>query len=313
MYIGDLLRAFLFIIVVGMVYALEVLYLLDWLKYKLGRNNASDKSVSRNQKIIKYSLHALALVGLICMAYGYFIEPYRLEVKYFKIHSPKLRQDKLRLVQISDLHCDIKQRNESKLSGIINGLRPDIVVFTGDSLNTSESLPVFKQTLSAIHARLGKFAVKGNYDIYCWSNLDLFGGTGFEELVCGSQAVSLTNETIYIAGLSCAWPDNWRQAVLEIPPDKFSVLLYHKPDLIEDVAQTYIDLYLTGHTHGGQVALPFYGAFITFSCFGKKYEAGQYQVGNTTLYVNRGVGMEGGIAPRVRFWSRPEITVFDIE
>jgi len=60
------------------------------------------------------------------------------------------------------------------------------------------------------------------------------------------------------------------------------------------------------------VALPVYGALVTFSKFGKKYEAGLYREGQTWLYVNRGIGMEGGGAPRFRFWSRPEITVFEI-
>ena len=73
-----------------------------------------------------------------------------------------------------------------------------------------------------------------------------------------------------------------------------------------------VDLYLCGHTHGGQIAMPFYGALITMSKFGKKYEAGMYTVGDTILYVNRGIGMDGGPAPRVRFLARPEITVFEI-
>jgi predicted MPP superfamily phosphohydrolase len=58
--------------------------------------------------------------------------------------------------------------------------------------------------------------------------------------------------------------------------------------------------------------VPFYGALITFSRYDKKYEAGLYRAGATTLYVNRGIGMEGGRPPRVRFLARPEITVIDV-
>jgi uncharacterized protein len=71
-------------------------------------------------------------------------------------------------------------------------------------------------------------------------------------------------------------------------------------------------LYCTGHTHGGQVALPWYGALVTFARFGKRYEAGLYHEGDTWMYVNRGIGMTGGWPPRVRFGSRPELTVIDI-
>jgi predicted MPP superfamily phosphohydrolase len=67
-----------------------------------------------------------------------------------------------------------------------------------------------------------------------------------------------------------------------------------------------------GHTHGGQIALPLYGALITFSKYVKRYEAGLYREGETWLYVNRGIGMEGGPVPRVRFWARPEVTVIEI-
>ena len=79
-----------------------------------------------------------------------------------------------------------------------------------------------------------------------------------------------------------------------------------------EVASEHMDLYCAGHTHGGQVALPLYGALITLSKYGKRYEAGLYHEKDTWLYVNRGIGMDGGFAPRVRFWSVPELTVIDI-
>jgi len=100
--------------------------------------------------------------------------------------------------------------------------------------------------------------------------------------------------------------------VTSIPPGEFSLLLYHYPDILGEAATRHIDLYCAGHTHGGQVALPLYGALVTLSQFGKRYEAGLYRQTETWMYVNRGIGMEGGYAPRVRFWSAPELTVIDI-
>jgi len=120
------------------------------------------------------------------------------------------------------------------------------------------------------------------------------------------------SETITVAGVNFWNPEAWGNVLRYNKPDKFNIFLYHSPDLIEDVKDSNVDLYLAGHTHGGQVCLPFYGAIITFSKFGKKYEAGRYKVGDAELYVNRGLGMEGGKAPRVRFFARPEIAVFDI-
>jgi predicted MPP superfamily phosphohydrolase len=98
----------------------------------------------------------------------------------------------------------------------------------------------------------------------------------------------------------------------QMPAETFTVFLYHYPDEIDAVSARGIDLYCAGHTHGGQVSVPLYGALITFSRFDKQYESGYYRKGDTTLYVNRGIGMEGGFAPRVRFWARPEVTVLEI-
>jgi predicted MPP superfamily phosphohydrolase len=108
-------------------------------------------------------------------------------------------------------------------------------------------------------------------------------------------------------------PSGIRNALGGVPPEAFTLFLYHTPDLILEAAGTgRVDLYCAGHTHGGQVALPVYGALVTLSKFGKKYESGLHREGQTSLYVTRGVGMEGGSAPRVRFFARPEITVIEL-
>lgn len=86
---------------------------------------------------------------------------------------------------------------------------------------------------------------------------------------------------------------------------------YHTPDPVEALPPG-VDLYLAGHTHGGQVRLPFYGALITMSRFDKRYEMGRYEVNGTTLYVNRGIGSEGDGLGRARLLARPEITVIDL-
>ena len=75
---------------------------------------------------------------------------------------------------------------------------------------------------------------------------------------------------------------------------------------------TGVDLYLAGHTHGGQLRLPVFGALVTASSFGKRYEMGAYREGRTVLYVSRGIGLEGLGLPRARFLSPPEITLFTL-
>ncbi|MFL5318701.1 MAG: metallophosphoesterase, partial [Myxococcaceae bacterium] len=95
------------------------------------------------------------------------------------------------------------------------------------------------------------------------------------------------------------------------PPDRYRIVVLHTPDDVEHAAERKPDLYLAGHTHGGQVRIPLYGAVITESAFDKKYEMGEYRVQETTLFVSRGVGVEPGM-PRIRFDCRPEIAVIDL-
>ena len=96
-------------------------------------------------------------------------------------------------------------------------------------------------------------------------------------------------------------------------PDAVNILLQHSPDFLEEAAEAGYDIYLAGHTHGGQVRIPFYGAVITMSRFGKRYEAGLYSMRDTRMYVNRGLGLEGGWAPRIRLFCRPEVTVLNLQ
>jgi len=258
------------------------------------------------------ALHVLAALGLACVGYSRYVEPYRVEVNVMTVLTAKLKETSFRVVQISDLHCDVKVRNEETMVRIINSLKPDVIVATGDYLNNAAALPLLKTTLSRLEAPLGTFAVTGNFEVNHWSDLDLFGQTGFQCLNEDTIIVTKGGESIGVCGLGLDHASARPSLLARLPDDRFNIFLYHKPDLIEDVSCPRVDLYLCGHTHGGQVALPFYGALITLSKFGKKYESGRYQVGPTMLYVNRGLGLEPRPAPPVRFFARPEIAVFDI-
>jgi hypothetical protein len=291
------------------VYALEVCQLVRFAVGVLGDGPAAHHLTSTPV----LALHAVALIGLLCMGYGYFVEPYRIAVTRIRLRTPKLARTRLRIVQITDLHCERKQRNERRLADLINPLEPDVIVFTGDSLNSTAGLTPFRETLAALEAGIGKFAVRGNVDDRGYPDIDLFEGTGFRCLSAEAVALEKDGETFWLAGVDFRHECMYREVLERVPRGCYCAFLCHYPDLIQGLCGLNAALYLAGHTHGGQVRLPLYGALVTFSRYGKRYEAGRYTVGETTLYVNRGVGLEGGIAPRVRFLCRPEIAVFDIE
>jgi predicted MPP superfamily phosphohydrolase len=250
----------------------------------------------------------------VCIAYGFWIEPYWIQVTHVKILSAKLPQGSrpIRIVQISDLHCEKKVRLEKRLPAVIAHERPDLVVFTGDSLNAPAGLSTFQQCMTKIAAIAPTFAVRGNWDVWYWSHLDLFGGTGVHALQSESVRVVVDGTPLWIGGVPVDSERQIGKVLASMPSDEFRVFLDHYPDEIFAVAKLKADLYCAGHIHGGQVALPFYGALVTLSRYGKRFEAGLYRVGETWLYVNRGIGMEGGDMPRVRFCARPEVTVIEI-
>lgn len=309
MTLQEIVSILLFLIIVGLVYIKEAHLFYRFIHDKLAKKQDTSYFFTKAAIV----LHFLALAGIVCFAYGYFVEPYWIEVKTISLFTDKLKDTRIKLVQISDLHCDIKVRNEYKVVKIVNALKPDIVVFTGDTINTPAALPVFKDAMEKIEAKIAKLAVKGNFDVWHWNDLDLFSGTAFKVLEEKSLRFTKEGENFFVSGLSRDRYGRARKLLRNVPAGYYSIFLYHSPGLALDLGGLNVDLYLCGHTHGGQVALPFYGALITLSRYGKKYEAGKYIIGNTILYINRGIGMEGGLVPRVRFFARPEITVFNIE
>jgi len=298
----------MFLLAVAGIYFLEAVLLIRFAVARLRHKSKANILLAKPVLV----LHLVALAGIGCLLYGFFVEPGRIEVTNISVQTDKLKAIALRIVHISDLHCDKKAQNEERMVELINQLDADVIVFTGDAMNTASAVPLFKSTMKNLKASLGKFAVRGNFEVNLWRNLDLYSETGFELLNAKTAAVSKNGETIHISGLSCDNPAGFKDALGPVAKGDFSVFLYHFSDLVESMEGLNVDLYLSGHTHGGQVALPLYGAIVTLSKFGKKYESGMYTVGDTTLYVNRGMGLEPRPAPQIRFGARPEIAVFDI-
>jgi predicted MPP superfamily phosphohydrolase len=255
------------------------------------------------------SLGALFVLGG-CLGYGSWYEADSLSETRIEVPTPGLKRgERLRLVQLSDLHVDGPTRALAELPGRVNALHPDLLVFTGDSINSVEGLPELHRVLSAIQTRFGRYAVKGNHDVWYWPDQDLFGNGVATELTGEAQVVADGRVTLCGAPYG-QWA--WMVRCLTDHPSGVRVAVYHTPDVVEELAPLGPDLYLAGHTHGGQVRVPGYGAIATASRFGKRFEMGRYLVGRTTLFVSRGIGFEPAPAPRVRFLCPPEIAVIDL-
>ena len=284
-----------------------------WAARRRGQERA--KAHRRWYVWLRRAVLAAAAAGVLCMAYGYFIEPRWVEVTRVRVVSGRLSgaSRPVRIVQISDLHCEAYAGLAEDVPDIVAGLSPDVIVFTGDAINTRDALGRFRRCMTRLAAIAPTLAVRGNWDTDYFGDLDLFGSTGAAELSGEAVRLTIAGADVWFAGAAAHGEKGIYAALAAAPDGACKVLLYHYPDPILEVASRGdVDLQLSGHTHGGQVALPFYGALVTLSRHGKRFERGLYRVGPTHLYVNRGIGMEGGRAPRVRFCSRPEITLIEL-
>ncbi len=307
----EIIRVSIFVAALFAVYAAAILMVIRWAhrRFKPEVPPASLREI-RFRRVI----FVLAALGLLCIGYGYFVEPYWLEVTHVRIETPKLAKGTrpIRIVLFSDVHCEAKPRLEERLPEVIAAEKPDLIAFTGDSLNSIEGLPVFKRLLTRLSSTAPSFCVRGNWDIERWGSVDLFGNTGARELKDEAVKVKIDGTELWVAGAPMGDHADIAKALSGIPPGAFTVLLYHSPEMAMGTPRGKVDLYLTGHTHGGQVALPFYGALMTGSRFGKRFEAGLYTIRQMWLYVSRGIGLEGDFAPPVRFFARPEVTVLEV-
>ena len=251
--------------------------------------------------------------------YGFYIEPFRLTVNQIEVPVAGL-QKTIRIVQLSDLHVEQTTKREQAIPSLVENLNPDMIVLTGDFLiesrfNFPVTIEALKDLVDQFHAPLGVYAVNGNVETPARLK-DLF--QGLDVHVLNNEIIRLPeiSDNFVLIGLSF---HNWSydsnqlsRLMKNLQPDDYSLLLYHKPDLAYAAEEEGVDLYLAGHTHGGQVRLPFYGAIYANSHYGKTFEMGLYHLANTTLYVNRGLGFTGGSAPRVRFLAPPEVLIVDL-
>ncbi len=261
---------------------------------------------------------AISLIAI----YATWIEPFNIAVTRKTMHLPAaMLSNTLRILHISDIHYEGDSPREAQLLNIIESNHPDLIVLTGDYLNLSsvfdpQAHSGVKQLLRRFSAPLGVYAVTGSPAV---DHIDIipeiFKGLDIHWLHDEVHCLNHSKLRLCIVGIVNTY-DTERdinaltQTVAQCPKHSFSLLLYHTPDLIPEAAELGVNLYFCGHTHGGQISLPLYGALVTSSKWGKRFERGLYQVKNTILYVSRGLGMEGMGAPRARVFARPEVVLW---
>ncbi len=265
----------------------------------------------------------LQISGTLLVVYAFYIEPHTIRVTHQTLVSPKLHAStRLRMLHLGDLHVERITRRERQLLRLIGQLQPDLILFSGDFLNLSyrrdpKAIEDARQILAQIKAPLGVYAVNGSPAVDLTEiTPKLLKGMPLRWLRNEKTSLQVGQDQIDLLGISCSHRPHedgpHLEKLLDPGDGRFNILLYHTPDLAPIAAAQGIDLQLSGHTHGGQVRLPFVGALFTGSLYGKRYEAGRYSENGMTLYITRGIGLEGAGAPRVRFLCPPEIILWEI-
>jgi len=265
------------------------------------------------------------LVGIVY--YSTWHAPFRVMVSHeqLTVASWLTSRRSVRLLHLSDLHLERFGPRERKLNRLIRQLEPDLIVFTGDYVNVSYTHDPMTEThirqlLADWSAPLGVYCIPGTYTVEPIDRVRAFTQGLSNLCLMQNQWVSVDTAAgwIHICGLHTTHDrkqdtDQLKQLWEDRPmrPGLY-LLLNHPPDVAPAADALGFDLYLCGHTHGGQLRLPFIGPIFTGSALGRRFAMGRYNLTQMTLYTSRGIGLEGMGAPRARLFCPPEIVLWTL-
>lgn len=301
------------------VLTLAMIAVLVWLGRGLWRR--------RSRRPVLVAL-GLPLCGLLVgvLAWGTWIEPARLEIVHEHADLPDWPSDEpLTIALMADLHHgpNSGRGRLAKLVEAINAASPDVVLIAGD-LTAYPGVPNLESLglLGDLRSRLGTYAVLGNHDYYG----SVAQRRELQAVLAGAGVRVMQNEVErLIPGVALVGIDSARAGRADVAntfgrllPGRFVIGLAHEPETFVPLADRLVPLVLAGHTHGGQIRLPGWGALVPVTALHasdtslplpRDKQAGWFKSGDSHLYITRGVGTTG---PRARLFCRPELTLLTV-
>ena len=269
-------------------------------------------------------------INLVLMAtggigYGMLVEPgfFKIETVPLKLKRLSKTFSGLRVAQISDIHMGgwMNVERLQLVADLIKDQKPDLLLITGDFLmghsfseNSEQVLDDIVEVLSPLAKSIPSYAVLGNHDYWASSKAvrRMLLACGITDLTNTVFTITRDGESLHLCGVDDVWEGDVRlhDVIAQLSDDHAAILLAHEPDYADTSAVTgKFDLQVSGHTHGGQIALPFFGPPL-LPYLGRNYPSGLYRVGDMYQYTNRGVGMA---RVPIRLNCPPEITLFVLE
>ena len=279
----------------------------------------------KKHPIIKFIIIFILIIAAILL-YSRFIATKGLVTKEYKITSSSIQDNfhGFKIVHISDIHYG-RTTDKKDINNVVkevNLLKPDIVVLTGDLIDKDTKLDdilkgEISEALNSINANVGKYAISGNHDSNFseWENI--INDSGFKNLNDTYELIYNDGYTpILLAGLSSNLNNQVDiteryNKILEYSNNEnikelYKILLIHEPDYINNIDYSNFNLILAGHSHNGQVRLPFIGG-IFLPNGAKKYYKEHYKINNTDLYISSGIGTSG---ISFRLFNKPSINFY---
>ena len=279
----------------------------------------------KKHPIIKFIIIFILIIAAILL-YSRFIATKGLVTKEYKITSSSIQDNfhGFKIGHISDVHYG-RTTDKNDLNNMVkevNLLKPDIVVLTGDLIDRDTKLDdalkgEISETLSSINANVGKYAISGNHDSNFSEWESIINDSGFKNLNDTYELIYNDGYTpILLAGLSSNLNNQVDiteryNKILEYSNNEnikelYKILLIHEPDYINNIDYSNFNLILAGHSHNGQVRLPFIGGIILPNG-AKKYYKEHYKINNTDLYISSGIGTSG---ISFRLFNKPSINFY---
>ena len=265
--------------------------------------------VSRGRKLCV----ALAITMMLGAVYSVFVEPMFLEVDRRELVFQEVGAREIRVAHVSDTQLIALGPREKEVVSAINAFEPHLIIFSGDYIagphDEATEIAAMRWILSNLRASHGIFATTSDSDTERQRQL-IFEDLPVTYLLNKSTTVDVEGVRVRVGGLNHLAP-RWSRMAKGSQPDELFLVACHTPDHAEETDRLVpdADAYLCGHTHGGQVQVPFFGPLVTMTTAPRHVAAGGVfeTTGGMPLLLSRGVGVEGDYAPRFRFWCRPHI------
>jgi uncharacterized protein len=252
---------------------------------------------------------AYAALFTLAVGWAFLVEPHWVSVERTRLETAGAPP--IKILHVTDLHLEEMGRPEERLLAVAQAEKPDLVLLTGDYVNSREAVSLLVRLLRGLSAPLGVYGVEGHHD-HKYRIAQAFEEAGATLLRDEFVMLSGRGRGVVVAGLSMHPSRPLADILRTAPPDAYRIVLGHSPETAERLLPGQAALYLCGHTHGGQIRVPALGPLLPAWRSPAAFGPGETGIDGGRVIVNRGLGMSGGPLPRARLFSRPEIRVIEI-